>query len=496
MNQWPDDLAVMMRQLVGQITQHEKTNKLKELFYRGSPPVRNMGIAIPENLVSVTPAAGWPAILVDSIAERIDFLGYSATGGHGEVLAEITRMSGLRTEFPKAVTDSLVYGVGFLEIRPRVVGGIVRAVARAVDPMSATFRWNDEGTEVAAGLVVKHTEDGQMLRTLYLPDETWWEVPTGARGKVEVRHEVHGRGIAGLVPILNRVRSGHARGHSEITPAVQYLTEHGVRTLLGMEYNREIYTAPGRHVEDAYPETVGMSEEASQRENRRAAWNASMSSFTVFPPTEVVDEDGNVTVRTPKVGQFTASSPGPYIDELKMVTQMIAAEGGIPAEYLGFVTDNPSSAEAIQAREFKLVKKSELKNRQQAPTLVGRVAPLMWHIVFGEPMAEEEQSDLDVLFRNPAMPTLAAAADAWTKAAGAGLVPGRSAVGYELMGFTPEQIRRIEADWARDTSRALVGDLADRAAKARAESTRVEQLKQQTRVEGVTWDADDAADDG
>lgn len=485
-----------MQKLVGKLTQHEKANKLKELFYRGKPPVRNMGIAIPENLVGVTPAAGWPAIVVDSIAERIDFLGYSAAGGHSEVLAEITRMAGLRTEFPKALTDSLVYGVGFLEIRPREVDGAVRAVARAVDPMSATFQWNDDGTDVAAGMVVKYTEDGQMLRTLYLPDETWWEVPTGVRGRVEVHHEVHGRGIAGLVPILNRVRSGQATGHSEITPAVQYLTEHGVRTLLGMEYNREIYTAPQRYVEDAYPETVGMSEEASQRENRRAAWAASMSSFAVFPPTEVVDEHGEVSIRTPKVGQFTSSSPGPYINELKMITQMIAAEGGIPAEYLGFVTDNPSSAEAIQAREFKLVKKSELKNRQQAPTLVGKIAPLMWHITFGEPMTEEERSDLDALFRDTAMPTRAAAADAWTKSVGAGLVPGRSSVGYELMGFTPEQIRRIEADWARDTSRALVGDLADRAAKARAESTRVAQFAEQTRAEGVTWDGDDAADDG
>lgn len=496
MIQWPDEHSAVIRQLTAQIAQHEKSNRLKELFYRGKPPVKNMGIAIPENLIGVIPAAGWPSTVVDSIAERIDFLGYSSAGGHSEVLSEITRMAGLRTEFPKALTDSLVYGVGFLEIRPRTVDGTVRAVARAVDPMSASFQWNDDGTDVAAGLVVKHTADGQMLRTLYLPNETWWEVPAGARGKVEVRHDVHNRGIAGLVPILNKVRSGRARGHSEITPAVRYLTEHGVRTMLNMEYNREIYTAPQRYVEDAYPESVGMSEDASQRENRRAAWAASMSSFAVFPPTEVVDENGDVSVRTPKVGQFTSSSPAPYIDELKMLTQMIAAEGSIPAEYLGFVTDNPSSAEAIQAREFKLVKKSELRNRQLAPTLLHRVAPLMWHITFGVPMSEEERSDLDCLFRNPAMPTLAAAADAWTKAAGAGLVPGRSNVGYELMGFTPEQIRRIEADWARDTSRALVGDLADRAAKARAESTRVAQLAAQTRAEEVTWDGDDAADDG
>ena len=440
-------------------------NRTKRAYYRGEAPVRNLGIAIPENLVGVAPVVGWPSTVVDSIAERVDFLGFSASGDHGDELSRWVRVSRLRQEFSKAVTDSLIYGVGFLEIRERASRESVSGwapTAKAVDPMSATFVWNDEGTEVAAGLVTRHTQDGVLLRTLYLPDETWFEV-FGEDGAVEWSVDHHGRGVAALVPIPNRVLSGSARGHSEITDAIRYLTDHGIRTMLGMEYNREFYTAPQRYVENAFAETVGLSEENSKRENRMAAWNASQSSFVAVPPTEVEDDNGDVKLVSPKVGQFASSPPTPYIDEMKMLTQMVSAETGIPVEYLGFVTDNPSSAEAIRAKEFKLVKKAELKHRQYSDPLTRIVAPLLWHIAMGERMSEDVQADLDCLWRDPATPTLAAMADATSKMIASGQLPPRGSVTAEMSGFTPEQQRRLEADWARDTSRALVGDLADRA---------------------------------
>lgn len=505
----PDDAMKTLVRLQGRLNSGSrigKANALKRAYLRGEAPIRNMGIAIPENLIGVIPALEWPKTIVKAKAARIDFLGYSASGDHGEVLSHLTRISRLRTEFPKAVYDSLAFGMGFLEIRDRKFSkdypglpptGIIPDV-RAVDPMSATFMWDDDGDQAVAGLVIRNTADGGTLRTLYLPDSTYYEIPTGTgsiTGAVEWIHSYHGRGIPSLVPIPNELESGSAMGHSEISPSVMYYTDNAARTMLGMEYHREIYTAPQRYVENAYPETVGLSEENSKRENRMAAWDASMSSFVALPPTEVEDEHGEIKLVSPKVGQFSSSSPEPYIKHLIDLRNHISSASGLPVKYFGVHTDNPASADAIRNEEFTLVKDAELKQRQYSDPLTRIVAPLLWHIAMGERMSEDVRADLDCLWQSPAIPTVAAATDAAQKWVAAGIAPPRSSVVLEMVGLTPEQQRRLEADWARDTSRALVGDLADRAAKARAENTAVAEQAARTRAEGVSWGGDDSGDD-
>lgn len=93
-----------------------------------------------------------------------------------------------------------------------------------------------------------------------------------------------------------------------------------------------------------------------------------------------------------------------------------------------------------------------------------------------------------MLWRDPATPTKAAMADAAVKLVGAGVAPPRSSVVYDMLGMSPTDQKRLETDWARDTSRSLVGDLADRAAKARAESTTVDDLA--SRTEQADWSGD------
>lgn len=70
-------------------------------------------------------------------------------------------------------------------------------------------------------------------------------------------------------------------------------------------------------------------------------WKASMSSMMTF--TE--DDDGN----HPSLGQFQQQSMAPHIDQLRMFASLFAGETGLTLDDIGFVTDNPSSAEAIKA---------------------------------------------------------------------------------------------------------------------------------------------------
>lgn len=471
--------------LEARIRRHAGANQRQEAFYQGSRRVENLGVAVPPNMNVISPVMGWPSTVVDVIAERLDFLGF--TGDDSGTLERAVRRSSLQLEFAKAVTDSLIYGVGFLEVSGEVgedgspVAG--SPMVSAVDPTQASFEWDTDGRTVAAGLVWHRQADGQMRRTVHAPGLTVYEDEDGKEVVVK-----HGRPCAGLIPILNRTRSGHARGHSEITRAVRYATDHGMRAMLGMEYNREFYTTPQRYTVNAYADTMGMDDSGgpgAKERNREAAWNAAMTQHLVIPPT--IEEETGAYVQ-PMVGQFASSPPTPYIEELRALTQIIAAEAAIPVHYLGFITENPSSADAIRQSEARLVKKAELKQLQISQVLVDMMAPLLWHISTGEDMPDEVRDELDTLWRDPATPTKAAMADAAVKIVGAGVAPARSAVIYDMLGMSPTDQKRLEADWARDTSRSLVGDLADRAAQARVGSTTVDDLA--GRTEQADWSGD------
>ena len=483
---WTDDQQAALSRLQWTVQTHKPVNEKKQDYYSGKIVAANLNIAVPTGMNSIRPVLGWPGTVVDVIAERLDFLGFASADDEvaGKQLGEVCRLSDLRLEFMKAVKDALIYGIGFLEVSAADASGPSMPVITAVDPLSASFEWDPTGKVVQCGVVTRVDRDGHRLRTLYETNQTTSEYMDGGVVKV-APPVVHNRGVAGLVPIPNRMRSGKTYGHSEITEAVMYAVDHGLRSMIGMEYNREIYTTPQRWMTNVYPEDVGMDVENPQK-RREKAWSAAMSNYVIAPPA--AEEESNSLVQ-PMVGQFASSPPTPYIEELRALTQIIAAESAIPVHYLGFITENPSSADAIRQAEARLVKKAELRQIELSQVMTRMVAPLLWHIVMGERIPDAVRDGLDVLWRDPATPTRAAMADAATKIVGAKVAPPRSGVIYDMLGFSQTDQRRLEADWARDTSRSLVGDLADRAAKARAESTTVSELS--ARTEQGDWSGDD-----
>ena len=75
-------------------------------------------------------------------------------------------------------------------------------------------------------------------------------------------------------------------------------------------------------------------------------WKAAMSSLLEFTKGEGGDK--------PQLGQFAQQSMSPHNDQLKMFAGLFAGETGLTLDDLGFVTDNPSSAEAIKASHENL----------------------------------------------------------------------------------------------------------------------------------------------
>ena len=97
-----------------------------------------------------------------------------------------------------------------------------------------------------------------------------------------------------------------------------------------MEISSEFYSFPQKYV-------TGLSADADVLDK----WQATMSAMLSFTK----DEDGDV----PSIGQFQAASMAPHVEQLKAMASMFAGETGLTLDDLGFVTSNPSSAEAIKA---------------------------------------------------------------------------------------------------------------------------------------------------
>ena len=112
------------------------------------------------------------------------------------------------------------------------------------------------------------------------------------------------------------------------------IMQSALRTLRRAEIAAEFYSYPQKYV-------LGI--ESNLIEDR---WKATMSSMLAMSR----DEDGNL----PQVGQFTQQSMTPYVDQLRQFAALFAGETGLTLDDLGFVSDNPSSAEAIKASHENL----------------------------------------------------------------------------------------------------------------------------------------------
>lgn len=107
-----------------------------------------------------------------------------------------------------------------------------------------------------------------------------------------------------------------------------------LRTMKRAEISGEFYSYPQRYA-------LGISEDLEIDK-----WKATIASMLTFTK----DEDGGI----PTVGQFPQQSMSPYIDQLKMFAALFAGETGLTMDDLGFVSDNPSSQEAIKASHENL----------------------------------------------------------------------------------------------------------------------------------------------
>jgi Phage portal protein, SPP1 Gp6-like len=451
-----DDEQQILGALKRQLNWAKRTNRIKNEYYELKQRVRDLEIAVPPQLKDVGVVVGWPGTVVDVLEERIDLMAFTSTGNlYG--LDEVYEDNSLDLEFSRSTADCLITGISFYSVgKGDTDAGEPEVLVTAESPNAATVIWDYRKRRAAAGLSQTYdTRNKVIMQSLYMPDRTiTWAVDPGDRNKSLgiTAIDAHNLNRVMLVRQINRDRATDIHGRSEISRAIRYYTDAAVRTMLGMELNREFYTTPMRTALDVFPASIGITEDMSDDEKRKIGWSMLMGHMNFIPPQ---GDDSPMQQPRPQIIQFPANPPTPYIDQVKAYSIQVSAESGMPASMLGFVTDNPTSADSIDKSEYRLIRRAErrIQSYRQSCKEIALCSVLVRD--GAEAITLDDLRQIEPEFRDPSMPTRAAAADAAQKLVAAEILPPRSRVTWTKLGISPKDQDQLEIDWRKAKAEQL-----------------------------------------
>jgi hypothetical protein len=446
-----DELGTFM-QLGAQIVNKAPKNARKRGLYDLRHAFKHIGIAVPPQFQGIEAVMGWPAMAVDVLNEGIRAEGLVVPTGEDLGLDEMWTDNHLTAESTIAHADTFIYGPAFAVLSAGRTVHEPEVLVTVESPLTTSALWDRRARRVSAGLMLD-TDDCSVVQsaTLLLPNVN---VTLGDRsGKLVVLdRKEHNLDRVLMEPLTNNPRTDRRWGRSEINRAVIAFTAAATRTMLGAELAREFFGSPQRTI-------MGADEDTFTRPDgsKVSPWEAYLGRFLALAR----DEDGNL----PQVSSLAAASPQPYFDQIKLYAQMLAGETAIPAPYLGFVTDNPSSAEAIHAMEARIVARRRNRALGFGSTWanVGRTA-LLIRDGSAPPVARTIRTE----FAEFGTPTPAATTDAVVKKVQTGILPADSAIVLRELGYTPAEIDEIESDRRRGQAAGLIASLSTLAAQAPA----------------------------
>ena len=296
---------------------------LRYEYYEEKQRAKDLGISTPEGLEWFNCVNGWCTKAVDGLADRLQFDQFE---NDNFMFKEMFDQNNPDIFFDDAILSALITSCSFVYISKGAGEGRVRF--QIIDGTNATGVLDDFTKLLVEGYAVLDRDDkGNPISEAYFtPGKT--EVYT--KGSDEVAIETFKCNYCALVPIIYKPDARRPFGHSRISRACMEYSKAAMRTLKRTEISAEFYSFPQKYA-------TGLSQDAELMDS----WKATMSAMLTFTK----DEDGD----RPTLGQFQQGSMAPHVEELKSIASMFAGETGLTLDDLGFVTSNPSSAEAIKA---------------------------------------------------------------------------------------------------------------------------------------------------
>ena len=299
--------------------------KKRYLYYEMKNHIKDFQISTPPELRNVQTVLGWCGKAVDNLADRIVFREFSDDNFDIE---EIFAMNNPDTFFDSAVLSALISSCCFVYISEDD-DGFPRL--QIIDGANATGII-DQGTGLLKEgyAVLKRNEAENPVVEAYF---TVGNIRIFQNGKF--RDIPNKAPYPLLVPIIFRPDAVRPFGHSRISRACMDIVNGAMRTVKRSEIAAEFYSFPQKYV-------VGTSQDSDPMDK----WKATMSSLIEITK----DDEGD----KPSFGQFQQQSMSPHTEQLRMFAGLFAGETGLTLDDLGFIADNPSSAEAIKASHENL----------------------------------------------------------------------------------------------------------------------------------------------
>lgn len=269
---------------------------------------------------------GWTAKAVDSLADRLVFREFANDQYNVNAIFQANNPD---VFFDSAILSALIASCSFVYISkgeseiPRMQVIEANNATGIIDPITGLL------TEGYA--VLERDEYGKpKIEAHFLFERTDFYYNGQFKFSVD-----NATGQPLLVPIIHRPDAVRPFGRSRITRAGMYYQRYAKRTLERADVTAEFYSFPQKYV-------VGTDPESEPMDN----WKATVSSMLEFTK----DSEGD----KPVLGQFTTPAMTPFTEQLRTAAAGFAGESGLTLDDLGFVSDNPSSAEAIKASHENL----------------------------------------------------------------------------------------------------------------------------------------------
>jgi len=419
-------------------------------------------------------ADNFMALVVDAVEERLHVLGFrfgtQTTGGTpddpgaedddeptvdeldaGDVLsAKIWQANNLDAGSSLVHTVALTTGYGYAMVQPRgarVIPGIT-----VEDPRQVIAERDPETRELTAGIKSWTGLDGYEYLTLQTPTALWkWRSVTklvsgmdsprwtvrevvNAAGQAEQWPAPNPLGRVGIIEFLNRPTIT-GQGRSELVSAIPMqdaLNKVVADLLVSSDFGAyRAWYATGVVPEDEKDPRTG---EPTGRKVRPFDLNRNRVAILENPES--------------KLATLDATDLGNIVEAVEMIVQHLASTSRTPPHYFQLGGGQPPSGESIASAESGLVAKAE--RRMQTFGDEWEELLRLALLAMGDPRAGV--TDSETIWRDARTLNEAVRADATTKQAALG-VP--QAVLWSRLGYTPNEIRRMQRQKRRELDEAM-----------------------------------------
>ena len=422
---------------------HRRKNALKDRYYEGHIPLRevNLGLALPKELQGLEIDCEWGAKTVDVLAARSMFDGFVGMNGiYPEELDRIIKGNRLIAEYKKATRDELKYGCTFATLaRDPLIGCKIRFHS----PETAAALWSGEQGRIECGFAIVDTAPDESQNSVWVPsvinyhtDQAVYVLKrvTGNRWVARAYPQKMGRPL--MEPFVWNATSKKPFGRSRLKSPIRRLIQGHVRTVANATIGLEFATSPQKYL-------LGITDEQYEK--------LINDKFRQYVGSIIAGTPNPETGEKPTFGQLQQGTIEPHVQMMRMLATQFSAATGLSVTDTGIVNDaNPTSSDAILAQSQTLVAMAEELNTGNGNALQ-TVAQMALAISSNTKLEELDANQTGVVahFKNPAMPSVAATADAAIKVASARQGFANTDVFLEMVGFDQADIRRIKAQERR-----------------------------------------------